>query len=225
MMIGMFRVLFVFIVSLNLLAPTFVHANDSEVQEREEETVRERLREEREEALEKRQEELEKIRERREEAVETRERKQDEFQLKLQTIKDERKQKIVENLAERIVSMNNRWADHWGNVLGRLSDILIKISLRTDTLATSGKEVGGVQIAITKAQEAISVAQKAVSDQAVMSYDIEISTEDTLGEVVSGSLGDFHDDLKETQELVKAARDAVKEALDSLRDVEVANEK
>lgn len=139
-------------------------------------------------------------------AIEKREVMRDEFRQKLTQIRDERKQKIVENLATRIANVNTKWVEHWNNVLARLENILAKIEERS-----------GGEVDTASAEAAIATAQEAVNTQAGKTYEIEITDEETLGENVSKTLGEFHKDLRVVHALVKTAREEVVKALRALK--------
>ena len=148
---------------------------------------------------------IEEFRANRQQALDEIRQNREELREKLSEIRDERKQKIIENLAERIVNVNNKWVEHWNNVLERLSGILAKIEVRLPDTDTSAAEA------------AIASAQEAVNTQAGKTYDIAITDEETLGENVSEVLREFHGDLREVHALVKTAREEVVKALRNLK--------
>ncbi len=129
----------------------------------------------------------------------------EEFRERLAQIADERKQKIVENIAERITQVNGKWVSHWNNVLDRLNGILAKIEARDPVISTSAAET------------AIAAAQVAVDAQEGNTYEIEITDVKTLGGNVSASLKEFHEDLREVRALVKTAREEVVKVLRNLK--------
>lgn len=164
-----------------------------------------RFKDAREEAEEMREDAREELMARRQEAKDAMEARRLEFQEKVAQIRDERKQKVVGNLAERFSSINEKWTTHWNNVLTRLTEILAKIEARNDTLDTSD------------ATAAIAEAQDAVNTQAGMVYEFEIDDEENLGQNVKSAIEAFHADLRETQAVVKAARDAVHQVFRQLK--------
>jgi len=143
--------------------------------------------------------------------------KRQEFRDKLAEIRDGRKQKILENLDTRIVSVNTKWVNNWNNVLTRLSGILAKIELRSDD--------AGVQAQVDEAKVAIELAQNAVNEQAGKTYVFEIGEEETLGDNASETLSVFHADLRKVHALVKEARSETVDALRLLKGLSEGKER
>lgn len=166
--------------------------------------------------LEERKMELEQERENKREEIQTRiqqaasasAQRREEFQNHLQEIRDERKQSIVENIDTRLSSVNEKWVTHWNNVLSRLSEILVKLQTRLDEYAGDA-DTTALSSAITQAQTSINTAQAAVTAQAGKTYTIDITDETTLGDDVSSTISDFHSDIQEVLDTVKAAREDV----------------
>jgi hypothetical protein len=77
--------------------------------------------------------------------------------------------------------------------------------------------VSEVNTQISEADAAIAAAQEAVNAQATKAYTIEITDEDSLGEAVSQTIGEFKDDIKEVWQKVRDARHEVVEAFVALR--------
>jgi hypothetical protein len=163
-----------------------------------------------EEAKERRQEALENAKRLREEAREK-------FRLSLEEIKDERKHKIVENLDEHLAERNEKWVNHFNRVLSRLSQIIAKIKVKAGELAGQGIDVSAVNTQVSEAETAIAAAQEAVDAQALKTYSFEITDEDSLGEAVSETIGEFKDDIKAVWEKVRTARHEVVEAFVALK--------
>jgi prefoldin subunit 5 len=166
--------------------------------------------------IQKRSEALEAAREKRLQALQRAKDAREQFKQRLETIKDERKQKVVENLDERIASQNQKWVEHWNNVLGRLTELVVKIE----------KDISSVTTAVSQANAAIATAQSAVTIQAGKTYIIDITTEDNLGQAVRTTIAQFHSDVKAVIETIRSARLAVQDAFQALRSLhtEVGNE-
>lgn len=138
------------------------------------------------------------------------------IRLKLSEISDERKQQVVENLLERIGDLNQKWVDHWNNVLTRLGEILAKIQSRGQSLASEGKNTSELNGAISDAQAAIATAQAAVNAQAGKAYTIEITSEENLRADAKRLFGQFKSDTSNVKRQIQAAREAVRMAFNEL---------
>lgn len=160
---------------------------------------------------------LEDAKTRRENALERVKDAREKFKEKVTEIKDERKQKVVENIDDRIASHNQKWVDHWNNVLGRLRELVTKIETNAQKLQTKGKDISTVQSAVTAANSAIDSAQAAVDTQSGKTYVINITTEDNLGQAVSTVVQQFKSDVQTVIETIRTARGAVKDAFGALR--------
>lgn len=143
------------------------------------------------------------------ERKELREQTREEFKEKLEAIQDERKQAVVEKLATRFETNNDKWTLHWTNVLTRLTQILDK-----------AKEKFGETEELTEAYASVASAQAIVDTQAAIEYTIEFDDEATLGANIKKLVSEFRADLKETLDAVKEARNSVKEAIKSLNEEE-----
>jgi DNA repair exonuclease SbcCD ATPase subunit len=177
-----------------------------------------------EEVRSQRREAIEEAREARREAWEETQEAREEFRNRLQEIKDARKRIIVERISNLISKINDKWISRWNGTLTRLSEILAKIESRADKLAEEGKDVDDVYAAISEAEEAIATAQDAVNEQAGKTYIIEITDEETLGESVSSTIGEFHSDLQAVMEEVREAASAVRRAFGLLKEIVIESE-
>ncbi len=170
--------------------------------------VRKQINENREEAIQLR-----------EEAQTLRTQKREELQKQLSEITDKRKVAIVESLTDKLASLNSNWVARWSRVLTRLSELLTKIETRTNTLADKGYDVAAVRTAITEAKDSIAIAQSALDKQELKVYTFDISEEEALRDEVGEVVSQFRADLKALQELVKDARESVRDALAALKKV------
>lgn len=170
-------------------------------------------------AKERRQEALEEAKLKRANALERAKDAREKFKTRLQTIKNERKQKTVEGIDQKIATHNTRWVNHWNEVLGRLREIVAKIQTNADRAEENGKDISGVENKIGAANAAIESAQAAVNTQAGKTYTISITSENNLREDVQPVIEQFKEDVKTVLESVKTARKAVQEAFKSLRDI------
>ncbi len=145
--------------------------------------------------------------------------KRDEFRVRLATIRDEKKKAIVERIDQNIVKINTNRTAIMLRHLTKIEEILGRIETRTNSLASSGKDVTAVRTAITKAREAIAAARTAVNAQAVKTYTIDITTETNLGSAVSAARTAFAKDLSAAHQTVVTARKAVRDVLKELAKV------
>jgi hypothetical protein len=139
---------------------------------------------------------------RREEALAKSETRREALKEKIATIRDENKQKIITHLDEVMNAQNERWVNHWNNVLTKLSEIVVKLEAR------------GAETAEAKA--AIAKAQAAVTAQGTQVYAITITDESKLRTDVAPVAQDFKADLRATQAEVKLAREAVHAAFKTI---------
>jgi hypothetical protein len=142
--------------------------------------------------------------------------KREEFKTKLQTIKDVNKQKLVENIDQRISFLNTNWVNLWNAALTRLTEILAKIESRSNELAATGKDTRDLNNAIAVAKTAINNAQNLVTDQSGKSYVINITNETSLHEDVKSQMSKFKTDSLEIRKSIQAAREAVHKAFQAL---------
>jgi len=172
-------------------------------------------------AREERKEAMEEIRNKRSQAKENASQYREEYRAKLSEIKDAKKQLILENIDERLGKVRDKWVEHWSKILNRLSEILAKAETRTNKLEEGGNDVVIVRGLIVDAKAAIEDAQEYLTLLSGSDYVIQISDEEGLGHDVKSIIAQFKEDLESTKEKVKIARDAVKEVVAGIRDVNV----
>lgn len=179
----------------------------------------EKKRELKDSVKEKREEILEEIKNRREELKTKIEDKREELKERLSELKDQRKARVVENIDDSLSKRNEKWINHWADVISRLNESLAKIQTKTTELSTEGKDVTSVNTAIARAQSSIAEAQANINAQASKTYTIEINSENTLGRDVSGVISQFKTDISKVLQSIKSAKTAVKEAFEALRSI------
>ncbi|HUX35852.1 MAG TPA: hypothetical protein VMV71_02355 [Candidatus Paceibacterota bacterium] len=140
----------------------------------------------------------------------------------LQNIKDNAKKAAVERIDQNIADLNTRITTHYANVLDQIAEILGRIVSRTDTAQANGKDVIAARSAITNAQNTIAAARTAVSAQTGKIYSLGITTS-TASTALKGVVGitrqALQKDLKNAEDSVKAARDAVRQAAVALAQI------
>ena len=127
--------------------------------------------------------------------------KRDEFKLKLQTIKDKRKQALVERIDARIAEINKNQTLRFIQTLYTIQTFLNKVGQSATGTATL--------VNITAAQAAIYTAKTAVAAQAAKSYVITITDDSTLKINVGTTVSQFRQDLVTVYKLVVDAKQAV----------------
>lgn len=120
---------------------------------------------------------------------------------KFSEIKDERKKSILEKLQGNVTDRQQRWGEHWSDVLTRLGTILDKI-----------ESVGGTTAEVTTARASIQAAQTAIDDFKAQTYEVSFESEDTVGQHMSTLVQQFKSDSKDVFSLIKQAKDDVKAA-------------
>ncbi len=148
----------------------------------------------------------------------------EELKTKLEKIKDERKKTAVERIDQNLTNLNARMTAHYTNVLDQISGVLTRVVSRADKAQANGKDVTSVRTAITDAQNAITAARAAIVAQAGKTYSMNISGDTTLKNDVGTARQTLRDDLKKVEDLVKAAREAVRKAVTSLAQIQGVDE-
>ncbi|OGM31008.1 hypothetical protein A2630_01590 [Candidatus Woesebacteria bacterium RIFCSPHIGHO2_01_FULL_44_10] len=171
-----------------------------------------------------RQEAGQNLQERRETALENSLQNREEFQARLQGLRDEKKRKVLENLDRRMTSVFSKWVSHWSDILSRLIKILAKLEVRAERAAESGLDTTAVDEAIANAEATIADAQAALDGLADNDYVFEIGDENNLGQDVKAFLAQFKEDMSQVRDLVKQARDEVHTAFQELRNLISQNE-
>ena len=100
----------------------------------------------------------------------------EELKVKIDKIKDEKKQDMANKIIEQIDRINESWTKHFSNVLNKLEDILKKVKSRQEKASANGQDVSAVITAVQKAESAIATARSAVSNQAQKTYAVNVST-------------------------------------------------
>lgn len=140
--------------------------------------------------------------------------KRDEFKLKLQTIRDTRKQEKVDRVNSRLPEINKKRTDEMTAILDRLQNVLGRIEEKVKQGNQSNQ--GNLLALITTAQSAIDAARATVLTQSQKTYVVTITTEGELRITVGQTVSGMEQDLRLTREKVISARKAVKDAFAEL---------
>ncbi|PIR45098.1 MAG: hypothetical protein COV10_01060 [Candidatus Vogelbacteria bacterium CG10_big_fil_rev_8_21_14_0_10_51_16] len=152
-------------------------------------------------------------------AKDLRETNRAELKLRLEKIKDERKQEVVLRVEEQITNLNSRLTTNFGNILDKIDAALVRVSTRADARAEAGTDVSTALLAIASAEETITSARAAVLAQAGATYVLTVNTEATLRADVSAAREELRNDLSATKEVLRAAHTAVRDATIALTQI------
>ena len=130
----------------------------------------------------------------------------------MKIIKDERKKETVMRVDQRLDEINARMTDHFSDVIGKLEEMLGRISERSQKAENNGVDIAAVKSAIASAQTALTAAQTAIKTQSAKTYVITVTTETKLKDDVSKSKKALQDDLEKVKKTVFNARSAVQKA-------------
>lgn len=134
------------------------------------------------------------------------------FKTKLRTIKDTKKQTIIERIDARLPEINTRRTNQMSQALSRLSTILEREALRISTLTPAPT----IDPTLTVARAAIITSQEAVAIQTDKEYVITLGLDTALRPAVLATITALKTDLKTTHEAVIAARAVVVTALKAM---------
>lgn len=185
----MYRILVVICFYLTLITFSISNANAQTAVSQIKKDTREELKQQIQEAVAAKREAVKK-------AVKAR---REEFETKLQTIKDERKKVLIQRIDAKLANINTRHTARFTKVLGKLQALLDKID-------TTDKKI---LADIKTAQNTIDAAKAAVENQAAKTYIITISAETALRSNVGITTSQLRKDLMTTHKLVVDAKQAV----------------
>ncbi len=168
---------------------------------------------------EKREELREDIAKKRQEAREEFREKKQEFRERLSEIRDEKKKEILEHLDNRINEIKTHRVDQMTKHLNKISEVLEKVVGRAADAKANGKDTSAVDAAVTIAQAAIGAAQSCLTTQAGKQYVIELTTEENAKTDVGAVHQQLRADLTVCHQLIVAARQSVRTAIQALSHV------
>jgi hypothetical protein len=137
----------------------------------------------------------------------------------LDLIKDEKKKASVENIANIIGNANKNTSTRFSNNVNSIENVLISIKSRSSKLQEAGADVSELSLEITKTEELISEARKAIADQSAKVYTIDSTDPTKIKETMKSVRDTFNSDIKKVQEKIKIARDGVKKNADTLKKI------
>lgn len=143
----------------------------------------------------------------------------EEFQTQLATLKDVNKKEIAEKISEGLSTANTKATDRMFAILDKLETILTKVEEKVAEAQTDGTDTTSQELEITNAKTALEAAKDAVMTQAAEDYIITVGDDTTLKSDVATVVNQQKQDLKTTYETVRSARQAVRQAAKSLKDL------
>ncbi len=135
--------------------------------------------------------------------------KREEFQKKLQDLRDQRKKLIVERVDKRLATINQNWAQRMNASILRLESLLKKFSDRSAKLKSEGNDTQAVDAAIVEAETAIQAAKDVIEMQEAKEYVADLTDEEKLRVTMGESMSNLRKDLKTAHDVVKAAKQKV----------------
>lgn len=135
--------------------------------------------------------------------------KRDAFKEKIKIIKDERKKQLTERIDNRMSTVNKNQTDRMTKVLDKLTEHIDKLQEKITQAKEEGVNVSSVESAVSSAQTAISSAISTVEQQSAKDYAFSITDEEKLGQAVKTSYDILSQDLKNAQQALVAAKEAV----------------
>lgn len=194
-----------------------------EAEERREE-VKEKREEKREEIKTVREEAKVKISAIREDLKASREKAKTELKAKMAKFKDAKKKEAVERINDNISKANDERTAHYSDVLSKLSIALDRVEERTNKHSTS-TDVTAVRTAIATARQAITDANTAVKAQSDKVYTLLVTDEATLKQKVGEVRQMLKNDLSKLHNVVKLAKEAVRNSATTLAKIQKTDEK
>jgi len=135
--------------------------------------------------------------------------KREAFKIKTQTIKDERKKQLTEKIDNRMSTVNKNQTARMVKALEKLTEHIDKLEERITKAKEEGIDVSSVETLITTAKITISAALAIIEEQAAKDYAFTITDEKNLGQSVKASYDTLSQDLKNAQESLVKAKEAV----------------
>ncbi len=143
--------------------------------------------------------------------------REQEFNTKLQTLKDEKKKAVLANLENILQDRGQKWCTHWSEVTARMDNLVARVISRRDKVKAAGKDTTAADSAIASAQSAISAAKIAGTAQCAKTYTIQITNGDTgIGQDVKTAVQAFSTDIKSVISTMETARQAIGKAIAAL---------
>lgn len=139
------------------------------------------------------------------------------FKEGLKTIKDERKKLLTEKINNRISIVNINQTERMKKALEKLTRHIIKLQEKIALAKEKGIDVSSSESAIFSAQTAISSALIIVEQQSAKDYTFLIINEESLGQTIRNSYKAFSQDLKNAQQAVILAKEAVVKAYEAVQ--------
>lgn len=125
---------------------------------------------------------------------------------RIQEIRNDRKQKVVSNIAARFSHVKSKWVANWTRYLDRLEKISEKIE----------QEFGSFD-SLEVANASIQEARDLVEAMENKEYAIEFESEETLREDIKLTVDEFKSDMQTTMASVRQAKSDLQAAFTEVR--------
>ncbi|MDO8429029.1 MAG: hypothetical protein Q7S88_00165 [Candidatus Daviesbacteria bacterium] len=135
---------------------------------------------------------------------------------RLKTHKDQKKAQIIERVDEMLNTVNTNRTEAMLKHLEKVESILTRVEERVDKAETAGKDGSSARGAIAQAKISIDQARVAALEQGNKDYTVSISSESGVRAEVKVVRDKLGTDLKNTHQIVKAAHDAVRGAIQAV---------
>lgn len=134
---------------------------------------------------------------------------------KLKTFKDKKKANLTEKINTNLNKINEKRTELLGKRLDEMSKIVSKLEARLNEAKTAGKDTSAAQAALDSAKSTWQDAKTSVDTQAQKSYTITVSDEGKIGQDAKATRDQLHNDLKETNQKVIDAKQAIAKAIET----------
>ncbi len=140
----------------------------------------------------------------------------DTFKAQIRTIRDTRKQLLTEKISDKVASANARLTNKMDKALDHSTDILNRVKEKAAAFKVQEKDTTSLDQAISTAESAIATAQAAVDAQKSKEYTANITNEVTLRSTIGQMVSQFRQDISSVHKLIIDAKQAVQKAISEL---------
>lgn len=135
--------------------------------------------------------------------------KKEETKANIEAKLEEKKEQAVNRIQTRLAKINTRRATYYLNMLDHLTKITDKIQSHADTLFENHGFDQDTQNAIDATYDVITSAQLVVEEQQGKTYEITVSSDETVKSEVKAVRDLLHTDLTSTKSTIHTTRDTV----------------
>ncbi len=180
------------------------------------EEIRVKLEQKRIEVQEKIRVHYEEVEAIRNEAVERVQERKQEFEEKIQGIRDEQKRILANRIHDKVYDIQDRTIENFNKTLNKLDTIVANISTRADKAESEGFNVENVRSAVSNAESRIAEARESVKTALGKGYSPEGTNLETLREEFHSIRDELKNDLENVRNMVRSAHEAARSAAEEL---------